>query len=40
MIHDLKSALTRSRSTLAEDMVGAVSLLVILIGGLSIPAIF
>lgn len=40
MIKDLKSAVTRSQGTLAEDMIGALSLLVILIAGLSLPAIF
>ena len=40
MIADLKVAVSRSRGTLAEDLLGALSLLVILIGGLTIPALF
>ncbi|SFI76824.1 hypothetical protein [Celeribacter neptunius] len=39
MIQELKSVVARSQSTLFEDMIGAVALLVILVGGLSLPAL-
>jgi hypothetical protein len=39
MIKDLKSVVARSQATLLEDMLGAVALLVILVGGLSLPAL-
>jgi hypothetical protein len=39
MINDLKSVVARSQATLFEDMLGAVALLVILMGGLSLPAL-
>lgn len=39
MIQDLKSVVSRSHATLFEDMLGAVALLVILVGGLSLPAL-
>ncbi|SLN40054.1 hypothetical protein AQS8620_01509 [Aquimixticola soesokkakensis] len=37
MVHDIKTAFKRSRSTLAQDFLGAASLLVILVGGLYVP---
>ncbi|PTQ67999.1 hypothetical protein [Celeribacter persicus] len=39
MINDLKAVVARSQATLFEDMLGAVALLVILVGGLSLPAL-
>tara|TARA_R110000868_G_scaffold378275_1_gene643719 strand:- start:683 stop:859 length:177 start_codon:yes stop_codon:yes gene_type:complete len=39
MIKDLKSVATRSQGTLVQDMIGAIALLVILLGGLSLPAL-
>nr|WP_321509161.1 hypothetical protein [uncultured Celeribacter sp.] len=39
MIKDLKSAVARSNATLVEDMIGAIALLVILVGGLSLPGL-
>ncbi len=39
MINDLKAVVARSQTTLLEDMIGAVALLVILVGGLSLPAL-
>ena len=38
MINDIKSIVSRSRNTLLEDMIGAAALVVILVGGLSLPA--
>lgn len=40
MIQDLKSVVSRSQATLFEDMLGAIALLVILVGGLSLPVLF
>ncbi|SDW03298.1 hypothetical protein [Celeribacter indicus] len=39
MIEELKSVVARSQATLVEDMIGAVALLVILVGGLTLPAL-
>lgn len=39
MIHDIKTIVARSQTTLLEDVVGAIALLVILVGGLSLPAL-
>lgn len=39
MLDDLKSVVTRSQATLVEDMLGAIALLVILFGGLTLPAL-
>ena len=36
---DLKSVAARSQATLVQDMIGALALLVILIGGLTLPAL-
>ena len=40
MTQDIRSAIARSRDTLLADALGAVALLVILIGGLSLPSLF
>ncbi len=40
MAKQLKSALVRSRDTLLADAVGAVALIVLLLGGLSLPSLF
>lgn len=40
MIRDIKSVVARSQNTLVEDLIGAVALLVILVGGLTVPALF
>jgi len=40
MAKELKSAIVRSRETLLADAVGAVALIVILVGGLSLPGLF
>jgi hypothetical protein len=40
MAKDIKDAIHRTRDTLIGDMIGAVSLLVMLYGGLMLPAIF
>lgn len=39
MMNDIKSAFSRSRATLVEDLIGASSLVVILMVGLSLPSI-
>lgn len=39
MIKDLKSVVARSQATLFEDMLGALALLVIFVGGLTLPAL-
>ena len=40
MAKDIKAALANSRDTLLQDIVGAVSLVVILFGGLALPGLF
>lgn len=39
MLHQIKSAAIRSRSTLLGDTVGAAALMVTLLGGLYIPGL-
>ncbi len=39
MIHEIKSILSRSSSTIWQDLAGAVGLVVVLIGGLSLPGL-
>ncbi len=39
MARDLKHAIDRSRDTLVGDAIGAVSLLVLLVFGLSLPGL-
>lgn len=39
MMTDLKDVLTRSSSTLLQDAVGALSLAVLLVMGLSLPSV-
>ena len=40
MAKELKSVLFRSRDTLLADAVGAVALVVLLMGGLTLPSLF
>lgn len=40
MSKDIKSILRHAPNTLLSDMVGAVSLVVILVGGLHLPGMF
>ncbi|MFQ6552035.1 hypothetical protein AAD018_006775 [Aestuariibius insulae] len=40
MADDIKSALIRSRETIIGDAIGAVSLVVMLFVGLSLPGLF
>lgn len=40
MIRDIKSTFENANATFLEDMLGAVALIVILFGGLSLPALF
>lgn len=39
MYEDLKTALTRNPATLARDFAGAAALMVMLLAGLSLPAL-
>ncbi|MEN8837725.1 hypothetical protein [Celeribacter marinus] len=39
MLTELKAIVTRSRTTMIEDVIGMVSLMVILMAGLSLPAL-
>jgi len=39
MLNDIKTAARRSHATLVHDAVGAAALLVILLGGLALPAL-
>lgn len=40
MAKDIKTAIYRSRDTIISDAIGAISLLVILFVGLSLPGLF
>ncbi len=40
MALEIKAVLERSRSTLVSDALGAVSLIVMLVAGLSLPGLF
>ncbi len=40
MAKDIKETFVRSRDTIVGDMMGAVALIVMLYGGLMLPAIF
>ena len=39
MIRDVKTTFEKSHGTILEDMIGAVALVVILFGGLAVPAL-
>ncbi|WP_417258757.1 hypothetical protein [Celeribacter sp.] len=39
MLTEIKAIVARSRSTMIEDMIGVISLMVILMAGLSLPAL-
>lgn len=40
MAQEIKASITRSRDTLISDMLGAVSLIVLLYAGLCLPGLF
>ncbi len=40
MLKDIKTIINRPQNTLIQDAIGAVALLVILMGGLSLPSFF
>ena len=40
MITELKAALSRSSATLLQDALGALSLVILLVGGLHLPTFF
>ncbi len=39
MLHDIKTALNRSRSTIWQDIAGGAALVVLLVGGLALPGL-
>lgn len=39
MMNDVKAALTRSSATILSDTIGALSLLVLLVGALHLPGV-
>ncbi len=40
MLHDTLTALNRSKATLWQDILGAIALMLVLIGALSLPSLF
>ena len=39
MMHEIKSILSRSSSTIWQDLAGGIGLVVVLVGGLHLPAL-
>jgi len=39
MMHEIKDILTRSSATIWQDLAGGVGLVVVLVGGLHLPAL-